>query len=112
MNKKKYNLEIVIYACAGLIVLIFSTHKNFANDYLSFLLLMSGALVMFGIVITALALLWRRIKIWKNRNKFGDKAEEVESSVEEVLASVIKGVAVLWLLLVVGGFFEKMIQHI
>lgn len=104
--------EKFIYVCAAVIVIIVGVNTSFSNDFVNLVGAVSGALVMLGIVAAAVALLWRRIRIRRNRSVFGDKAEIVERSVDETLIYVAKAFVGLWFLLVVIGLLETAKQHL
>lgn len=105
-------LEIFIYVLAILIVASMVTDTGFSSDFMNIVGAISGALSFIGVIACAVTLLWRRVKIRSNRKVFGDKADIVERSVEETVIYVAKGVAALWLLFVVIGFFEMLRQQL
>ncbi len=104
--------EKITYVCAVVIIVIMGSNTRFSYDYLNLVGAVSGALVMLGIVAAAVALLWRRIRIRRNRSVYGDKAESVERSVDETLMYVAKGFIGLWFLFVVIGLLETIKQHL
>jgi hypothetical protein len=104
--------EKIVFILATLIISIVGWNTSFSDDFINLVAAVSGALVMLGIVAAAAALLWRRIRIRRNRSVYGDKAEIVERSVDETLIYVAKGFVGLWFLLVVIGLFETLKQHL
>jgi hypothetical protein len=103
-------LEKLIYVCAGVVIVIIGANTNFSNKFFDLVGAASGASVTLGIFAAALALLWRRARIRRNRSLYGEKAEIIERSVDETLIAVAKGVIGLWLLIVVVGALELLRQ--
>jgi hypothetical protein len=105
-------IELFFYVFSTVILIIIGVYKRFSDDFINLVGSVSGALVLMGIVATAVALLWRRVSIRLNKSTYGDKAEVVERSVADTVIYVAKGVAGVWVLLVVIGFIELLKQHI
>lgn len=65
-------MKLVIYAYAVVIELALITNTRLSNYFLDTILLISGALVLLGVVAAVVVLLWRRVRIWRNRNSYKD----------------------------------------
>ncbi len=106
------NLELFFYVFATIILIVFGINTPFSTDIVNMVSSVSGGLILIGIIFCAGALLFRRVKISRNRKAYGNEAEVVERSVRDTVIYVAKGIAGLWLLFVVIGFIETLKQHI
>ncbi len=106
------NIELFFYVFATIILIVFGINTPFSTDIVNMVGSVSGGLILIGIIFCAAALLFRRIKILRNRKAYGDQAEVVERSVRDTVLYVAKGITGLWLLFVVIGFIETLKQHI
>jgi hypothetical protein len=105
-------LELFFYVFAMIILIIIGSSTPFSTDVMNMIGSISGALVLIGVIFCAGALLFRRLRILRNRKTYGDQAEVIERSVQDTFIYVGKGIAVLWLLFVVIGFIETLKQYL
>ena len=108
-NKTKISSEeFIVWLSTIALVVGLVGNSQFMMKYFELVSAIFIVVMIFGLFSTAVALVLRRVRIYRDKNIYGDKAEEFAPSIKDTMNRIVKTCVGVFLFFAIVSFFATL----